>query len=232
MRAVLSAPNNPIQAPPTSLKCFLVRERFTDSGPAVGTITRREAAELSGISLAAVNKAIEQRVLRPQRAAARRLLAPEDVGSLALLAQVRFALPVAMKRRLASWARSRPGADAELRLNGVLLVRMPAEAEQAVQDALRYVELRERLVEVNPEVCGGEPVIAKSRVTVRGLGRQIDLGETREVLREDFSFLPEEAFELAPLWARANPRKGRPSRPWLSGERTSASPEGSRVRAA
>jgi uncharacterized protein (DUF433 family) len=109
---------------------------------------------------------------------------------------------------------------------------MPPEVEEAVQRALRYVELRERLVEVNPEVRGGEPVIAKSRVPVRGLGRQIELGETREVLREDFWFLPEEAFELAPLWARANPRRGRPSRPWLASERTEASRPAGGVRAA
>jgi uncharacterized protein (DUF433 family) len=195
-------------------------------------MTRREAAELSGTSLAAVNKAIEQKVLRPRRGGARSRLAPEDVGSLALLGQLRFALPVATKQRLAEWARSRPGTGAELHLNGALLVRMPPEVEQGVQRALRYVELRERLVEINPAVCGGEPVIVKSRVPVRGLGRQIELGETREVLREDFWFLPEEAFELAPLWARANPRKGRPSRPWVAGERTPVARPTGRAQAA
>ncbi len=202
------------------LNWLLVREPFSELVP---SITRREAAELSGTSLATVNKAIEQKVLLPWRGGVRDVLAPEDVGSLVLLAQVRLVLPVAMKRRLAEWVRGCPGVDTELRLTGVLLVRMPPEVEQAVQRALRYIELRERLVEINPEVCGGEPVIAKSRVPVRGLGKQIELGETREVLREDFWFLPEEAFELAPVWARANPRQGRPSRPWISGERTPVS---------
>lgn len=217
MSAALSAPSIPSEAPAVPLKCFLVRGGFTESA---STVTCREAAELSGSSLAAVNKAIEQKVLRPRRGRARVLLTPEDVGSLALLAHVQLALPVATKRRMAAWARSCPGADAELCLSGALLVRMPPEVEKAVQRARRYVDLRERLVEINPEVCGGEPVIAKSRVPVRGLGRQIELGETREALREDFWFLPEEAFELAPLWAKANPRKGRPLRPWISGERT------------
>jgi hypothetical protein len=55
---------------------------------------------------------------------------------------------------------------------------------------------------------------------VRSLARLIELGETREVLREDYAHLPEESFELAPLWAKANPRQGRPSRPWATGERT------------
>jgi uncharacterized protein (DUF433 family) len=195
-------------------------------------ITRREAAELSGTTLGAVNKAIEQKVLRVRRRKGRTLLAPEDVGALTLLSQTRVSLPVAMKRRMVAWARSGPKADMEFRLDGALLVRMGPEVEQAVQRARRYVELREQLVEIDPDVRGGEPVIRESRVPIRGLARQIELGETLEVLREDYHFLPEEAFELAPLWAKANPRQGRPSRPWAVGERFPARPPSAHAQAA
>jgi uncharacterized protein (DUF433 family) len=184
-------------------------------------ITRREAAELSGATLGAVNKAIEQKVLRTKRRKGRTLLAPEDVGALALLAQTRVALPVAVKRRIVAWARGGPGADAELALDGALVVRMGPEVEQAVQRARRYVELRERLVEVNPKMRGGTPVITETRMPVWSLARLIELGETREVLREDYPFLPEESFELAPLWAKTHPRQGRPSHPWATGQRAS-----------
>ena len=64
------------------LKFFLMRNEF--SGTAA-LITRREAAELSGTTLGAVNKAIEQKVLRVRRRKGRTLLAPEDVGALTLL---------------------------------------------------------------------------------------------------------------------------------------------------
>ncbi len=202
------------------LKFSLVRNEFSTPAP---LITRREAAELSGTTLGTVNKAIEQKVLRTKLRKGRMLLAPEDVGALALLAQTRVVLPVAVKRRIVAWARGGPEVNAELALDGALIVRMGPEVEQAVQRAQRYVELRERLVEVNPKVCGGEPVITETRVPVRSLARQIELGETREVLREDYAHLPEESFELAPLWAKANPRQGRPSRPWASGERTPVS---------
>lgn len=203
-----------------SLKFFLVSNEFPGTA---SLITRREAAELSGTTLGAVNKAIEQRVLRVRRRTGRTLLAPEDVGALALLSQTRVSLPVAMKRRIVVWARSDPGANAELRLDEALAVRMGLEVEEAVRRARRYVELRERLVEIDPEVCGGEPVITGTRMPVRSLARLIELGETREVLREDYPFLPEESYELAPLWAKANPRQGRPPRPWASGEHTPAS---------
>lgn len=184
------------------------------------------------MTLGAVNKAIEQRVLRARRRKGRTLLAPEDVGALALLAQIRVSLPVVMRRRVVEWSRSGPEANTELRLDGALLVRTGPEIEQAVQRARRYVELRERLVEIDPEVCGGEPVITGTRVPIRSLARQIELGETLEVLREDYPFLPEEAFELAPLWAKANPRQGRPPRPWAPDERTLAGEPSARARAA
>jgi uncharacterized protein (DUF433 family) len=197
------------------LKFFLMRNEFSGTE---ALITRREAAELSGTTLGAVNKAIEQKVLRVRRRKGRTLLAPEDVGPLTLLSQMRVSLPVIVKRRIAAWACRGPGANAELRLDGALVVRIGPEIEQAVQLARRYIDLRERLIEVDPQVCGGEPVLAGTRVPVRGLARQIELGEAPEVLRKDYPFLPEEAFELAPLWAKANPRQGRPSRPWASDE--------------
>jgi len=186
-------------------------------------ITRREAAELSGTTLGTVNKAIEQKVLRTKLRKGRRLLAPEDVGALTLLAQTRVVLPVAVKRRIVAWARGGPEVNTELALDGALIVRMSPEVAEAVKRAERYVELRERLVEVNPEMRGGTPVITGTRMPVRSLARLIELGETREVLREDYPWLPEESFELAPLWAKANPRQGRPSRPWATGKRTPVS---------
>lgn len=195
-------------------------------------ITRREAAELSGTSLGTVDKAIEQKVLRVRRQGRPTLLTPDEVGPLAVLSQTRVALPVGIKQRVARWARQGPAANAELRLDSALLVRMKPEIREAVERAHRYVELRERLVEVNPEVRGGEPVFKGTRVPVRGLARQIELGETPEVLREDYPFLPEEAFDFAPLWARANPRQGRPRRPWAPETRTRRREPRTRARAA
>jgi uncharacterized protein (DUF433 family) len=201
-------------------KVLLMRNEFSMS---TAMITRREAAQLSGTALNVVNKAIEQKVISARKRNRRTLLAIEEVGGLTLLEQVRLSLPVALKKRIVVWVRTRPAPDAELRLDGALVVRMSLEVAEAVTRAERYVELRERLVDVDPEVCGGEPVITGTRMPVRSLARLIELGETREVLREDYPWLTEDSFELAPLWAQANPRQGRPPRPWTSGERTPVS---------
>jgi uncharacterized protein (DUF433 family) len=187
-----------------------MRSEFS-SAPA---LSRREAAELAGTTLSAVNKAIEQKVVRTRRRGGRALLSPDDVAALRLLSEMRVVLPVAVKRRVAEWARGGLAAGATLELDNALVVRFGSEVAQAAERARRYVSMRERLVWSDPEVRGGEPVIRGTRVPVRGLARQIELGETRETLREDYPFLPEEAFELAPAWARSHPRQGRPPRPW------------------
>jgi Protein of unknown function (DUF433) len=51
-------------------------------------------------------------------------------------------------------------------------------------------------------------------VPVRTIASLIEMGETHEVLREDYPHVPEEAYAVAVLWAHTNPRRGRPVRPW------------------
>jgi len=55
---------------------------------------------------------------------------------------------------------------------------------------------------------GGEPVIRGTRVPVRTVAGLIEQGESREVMREDYPYVPEEAYAIAVRWVRANPRRG------------------------
>ncbi len=73
-------------------------------------------------------------------------------------------------------------------------------------------------MERNPAVMGGEPVITGTRVLVRTIATLIEMGEKPEVLREEYPHVPEEAYPVAALWAHANPRRGRPVRPWDAAE--------------
>jgi len=173
-------------------------------------LTPREAVELSGVPLNAVKKAISQRVVAGRRRGRRVFLPTDAIVGLRLLSGTKMPLPVEQKRRVVVWAAEGLEDGAELRLDDVLVVRADGSAVALAQDAQRYVRLRNELIEADPDVAGGEPVIKGSRVPVRGLAKQIQLGESRDVLREDYPHLPEEAFEIAPVWARANPRTGRP----------------------
>ena len=74
--------------------------------------------------------------------------------------------------------------------------------------AEEYARLRERYIQRDPKIMGGEPVIRGTRVPVRTIASLIEDGESRDVLREAYPHVPEEAYGVAVLWARANPRRG------------------------
>lgn len=172
-------------------------------------ITRNEAATLSGASWSAVNKAIELRIVRTKRGKSGVLIDARDVGALQIFASVPFRLPVAVKRRIATWLRTAE-TGAELPLSDALFVRKSVAIEESTSRALRYLALRERFLEANPDVQGGEPVIRGTRIPIRGLAKQIEAGESFEVFREEYDYIDPEAFEFAVLWTGANPRRGRP----------------------
>jgi uncharacterized protein (DUF433 family)/predicted nucleotidyltransferase len=69
-----------------------------------------------------------------------------------------------------------------------------------------YARLRDQHIQRDPKIMGGEPVIRGTRVPVRTIAALIEDGESRDVLREDYPHVPEDAYEVAVLWARANPR--------------------------
>jgi len=75
-------------------------------------------------------------------------------------------------------------------------------------EADEYARLCERYVECNPAIMGGEPVIRGTRVPVRTIAGLIEQGESREVMREDYPQVSEEAYAVAVGWARRHPRGG------------------------
>jgi uncharacterized protein (DUF433 family) len=68
--------------------------------------------------------------------------------------------------------------------------------------------LCDRYIQCDPKIMGGAPVIRGTRVPVRTIASLIEDGESRDVLREDNPHVPEEAYGVAVMWARANPRRG------------------------
>jgi uncharacterized protein (DUF433 family) len=179
-------------------------------------LTRREAAEIGRLPLNAIDKAIEQGVLKPKRSKGKPLLPAHEVALLVLLRQIDVALPAKAKGRLRRWlTHLQPLAvGSELALSEALRVAMTEDVAQTIERAESYARLRDRYVERNPAVMGGEPVITGTRVPVRTIASLIEMGETHKVLREDYPHIPEEAYPVAVLWAHANPRRGRPTRPW------------------
>ena len=182
-------------------------------------LTRNEIAEISGVSVNAVNKALEQRVAKARRQRGRTLLAADEAAALALLSELPVNLSIKLKREVRDWIVKRSPAEAEeFELSRALRIAMTENAADVAKRAFDYVRLRDKYIEADPKKMGGTPVIRGTRVPVRTLAQLIEGGEGWEVLKEDYPHIPEKAYDVAVLWARGNPRRGRPA-----GERGSRS---------
>jgi len=181
-------------------------------------LTRREAAEIGRVPLKAVDKAIEQGVVKPRRSAGKPLLPPHEVAFLVLLRQLELQLPIRAKKQLRSWLLDQRAdtVGAEFSLSEALRVELTPEVAEAIERADEYARLRDRYVQRDPKVMGGEPVIRGTRVPVRTIAALIEDRESPRVMQEDYPHVPEEAYAVAVLWAHANPRRGRPAPPWHS----------------
>jgi uncharacterized protein (DUF433 family) len=185
-------------------------------------LTRREVVEIARVPLGALDKAIEQKIVTVHRRHEHSWLASEDVGVLALLQRMALPLPVTVKRKIRRWVREtepyRTERNSELQISGALVVRWSPEVSATVHAAESYARLREQWIERDPSIKGGEPVIRGTRIGARAVAQRLEHGDTIETLVEDYPHVPVEAFQTAYTYARAHPRRGRPVRPWRSGD--------------
>lgn len=185
-------------------------------------LTRREAVEIAHVPLGALDKAIEQKIVTVHRRRERSWLASEDVGVIALLQKMALPLPVTVKRKIRRWVREtepyRTENGSELQLGDALVVRWSPEVSATVHAAESYARLREQWIETDPGIKGGEPVIRGTRIGVRAVAQRIEHGDTVQTLTEDYPHIPAEAFQTAYTYAKAHPRRGRPTPPWQDGD--------------
>ena len=73
----------------------------------------------------------------------------------------------------------------------------------------RYLAAR-NVVKVDPDILGGTPVIAGTRVPVHDVAASVAAGLSVSRIASAYPSLDEEQIELATLYARANPLPGRP----------------------
>ena len=141
------------------------------------------------------------------------MLAADEAAALALLSELPITLSIKLKREVRNWIVKRNPAKAEeFELSRALRIAMTENAADVAKRAFDYVRLREKYIEVDPKKMGGAPAIRGTRVPVRTLARLIEGGESRVALKEDYPHIPEEAYEVAALWDRGNPQRGRPVR--------------------
>jgi uncharacterized protein (DUF433 family) len=179
-------------------------------------LSRREAAELAGVPLTAVNKAIEQKAIRPVKATRGLAIPIEEMAPLVVISRVGVPLPTRAKRRIREWlitATEQEGEPHELALSEALVVRWSEEFAAILRDARTYAERRREYIEIDPDVKGGEPVIRGTRLTARAVLARLAGGDSVSDLAAEYPDVDAEAFEAAAVYARTHPLRGRPPRP-------------------
>ena len=181
--------------------------------------TPAQAAAITGLPLAAVHKAIDSRLIRPRSARAgasvRRLLSKEQLIYLQLEAEGLRLLPVGTRREIAESIQRSPKAEKLPIANGTALLIEIGTARRAVEGQLKQLARMEEMVVSDPEIMRGTPIFKGTRIPVDLVADMLAQGATAEEILEGYPTLSKEKIAIAPLYMRAFPRRGRPSRrPW------------------
>ena len=181
--------------------------------------TPAQAAAITGLPLAAVHKAIDSRLIRPRAARSgatiRRLLSKEQLIYLQLEAEGLRLLPVGTRREIAESIQRSPKTEKLPVANGTALLIEIGTARRAVETQLKQLARMEEMVVSDPEIMRGTPVFKGTRIPVDLVADMLAQGATAKEIVEGYPTLSKEKIAIAPLYMRAFPRRGRPSRrPW------------------
>lgn len=181
--------------------------------------TPAQAAAVTGLSLTAVHKALDTHILRPKRAKSgktvRRLLAKNQIVYLQLEAEGLRVLPLRVRRLVAQAVGASPRAKMLSVGNGTALQVALKPARQKVEAALSRLARIARMVHSDPKIMRGAPVYKGTRIPVHAISDMMAQGANVGEILEGYPSLNREMVELAPVYARAFPYRGRPPlRPW------------------
>jgi uncharacterized protein (DUF433 family) len=174
--------------------------------------TPAEAAVLSRLSLKAVNNAIDKKTVIAQRRGGARVLDEQALVYLALEKDLSRDTTPVFRRRLFAEIASAPRR--QMITVGALKLDLRGPRREIRR---RIAELRRanRLVVIDPETMGGQPVFRGTRVPVHMIADLLRQGESPAVLRQSYPRVTAEMIELAPIYAEAHPERGRPRKqPW------------------
>lgn len=182
------------------------------------SLTTNEAAVVAGVTVAKINRAIDRKILPAQLydIAESRTLRKEACLWIAFYFETADCLkPAARLRaiqegfdRCASWREMRSCRVAESRAVEISFSRIWEDADRRLTE---LIEARKMVVE-DPEILRGTPVIKGTRIPVYDVASLVDAGASAQELLTLYPRLHRRHFELASLYAKANPRLGRPKR--------------------
>jgi len=185
---------------------------------AIENLTTNEAAIAAGVTVAKVNRMIDKRILPKMlyKASQNRTVRKEACLWIAFYFETEDVLTSsarvkAMRNVLAhkhSWDELRQCQFEESRTVQVLLSSIWDDVERRLSQ-LR--EARDMVIE-DPEILRGIPVIRGTRIPVYDVASLVAAGTSLAELREIYPKLTPSQIELASVYAKATPLRGRPRR--------------------
>jgi uncharacterized protein (DUF433 family) len=185
--------------------------------------TPAQASAVAKLPLKAVHKLIDGRLIHPRRARrgneTQRLLSREQVVYLRLEAEGVRLLPVSSRREVARALESTPGVDIVAVSGSSVLIVEVKTARLEVERELKRLRKVEQMVVSDPEIMSGTPVYRQTRIPIELVAAMMDQGASVEEILDGYPALSREQVNLAPLYVKAFPRRGRPlRRPWARQE--------------
>jgi uncharacterized protein (DUF433 family) len=175
--------------------------------------TPTEAAVLTGLSLKAVNNAIDKKTISAVASAEGRLLDARALVSLSLERRLSDRIAPELRRQVFDALANSPRNVVSLE-GGLVKIDL-REPRRELATSLRELRRARRLVVNDPEIMGGDPVFHGTRVPVHMIAELVAKGSRPAELMEGYPRLTAEMIRLAPVYAAAYPLRGRPrQQPW------------------
>ena len=176
--------------------------------------TPTEAAVLTGLTLKAVNNAIDKKTISavPGEEGGR-LLDARALVSLALERRLADRVAPELRRQVFDALAGSPRNVVSLE-GGLVKIDL-REPRRELATSLRELRRARRLVVSDPEIMGGDPVFRGTRAPVHLTAELVAQGSKPAELIESYPRLTADMIRLAPVYAAAYPLRGRPRRqPW------------------
>jgi uncharacterized protein (DUF433 family) len=190
-----------------------------DYGMPTMKYTPAEASALTNLPIRTVRRLIDRRLIRPERRqtgrSVQRLLSWEQLVYLRLEAEGLGLLPVAERRKIAKKIETDARVNVVAVAEGSALLIQVKTVRKELDERLKKLRRAESTIVEDSETMRGTPVYSGTRIPVELIAAMLDQGASIEEILEGYPALDREKIELAPLYVRAFPRRGRPAaRPW------------------
>lgn len=181
-------------------------------------LTTNEAAIAAGVTVAKINRMIDKRILPKKlyKTSQNRMVRKDACLWIAFYFETEEVLTAAARVKAMrsataqnhSWTELRHCKFEESRAVQVLLSSIWEDVDR------RLSQLREaqEIVVEDPEILSGIPVIRGTRIPVHDVASLVDAGTPLQELLEIYPKLTPSLIELASIYAKANPQRGRPAR--------------------